>query len=66
MNKRILYAWLLLLGSLALSGLGWWLKTRELWNGANILVLTGALLALLFAVVLVRRIGNSSRPTPMD
>ncbi|WP_210521115.1 hypothetical protein [Hymenobacter terricola] len=66
MNKRITTALVSLLLSLALFGTGWWLKGRVGWEGANWLILGSGVLALVFAVALLRRIAKSSRPAPMD
>ena len=66
MNQRNLTVLLLLLLSLLVQMLGWWLKNRQLWDGANALIVGSAPLALLFAVVLLRRLGRHRRPLPMD
>ena len=55
-----------LLGSLVLLGLGWWLRHRIWPAGAVALVATGGVLAVVFAVGLLRRIADGTRQRPMD
>jgi hypothetical protein len=66
MNKHIAAALLSLLGSLAIVGLSWWLRQRALWEGASTLLVAGGVLTAFFAIRLVLRIGQGTRPAPMN
>jgi hypothetical protein len=60
-------AGLLLLGSLCLCGLGWWLRPTAPW--ANILLLNGGMLTVFLVLLLLTvllRWKQASRLKPMD
>ena len=66
MKKPIVSPLFLLFASLVLHSLAWWLKIRESWAGANLLLVLSGLLLGWRVAVLAGRISANSRPLPMD